>query len=313
MKKIPLAIILILSGIAAASFPASGRGRVSVGFYNVENLFDTVPNPLAGDAEFTPKGTNRWDTGRYRAKIANVARVLDDMSADIAGLAEVENEAVLRDLVCALKTDYAYIHLTDNDPRGIEQALLYKGDVFFPGKPRIVPSAAGRGFLYVKGLLAGHRVDIVVVHMPSMLNDAGVRERAFRSLLSFVDSLCAADPAARPVIMGDMNAAPSDPVMLRTMGGSSAPLWQPFSAEAKKGAGTYARDGRRLLFDQIIIPASFQDGDGLRYSSCGIFVRDYMLSGQTGHPLRTFSQGRYTGGFSDHLPVRVYFSFEKLP
>ena len=29
-----------------------------VGFYNLENLFDTINDPLINDEEFTPEGTN---------------------------------------------------------------------------------------------------------------------------------------------------------------------------------------------------------------------------------------------------------------
>lgn len=83
---------------------------MKVAFYNTENLFDTIRNPLISDGEYTPQGARHWDTQRYACKIGRIARVLDELNADIVGLAEVENEAVVRDLMFAMRQDYNYIH-----------------------------------------------------------------------------------------------------------------------------------------------------------------------------------------------------------
>lgn len=106
--------------------------RVKVAFYNTENLFDTIRNPLISDGEYTPQGARHWDTQRYACKIGRIARVLDELNADIVGLAEVENEAVVRDLMFAMRQDYNYIHRNTDDPRGIDVALLYRGSAFVP-------------------------------------------------------------------------------------------------------------------------------------------------------------------------------------
>ena len=44
-----------------------------VGFYNLENLFDTIDDPLKIDEEFTPEGVNQWNTEKYMAKLHNMA------------------------------------------------------------------------------------------------------------------------------------------------------------------------------------------------------------------------------------------------
>ena len=38
---------------------------VSVGFYNLENLFDTVDDTLINDEEFLPSGARAWTEERY--------------------------------------------------------------------------------------------------------------------------------------------------------------------------------------------------------------------------------------------------------
>ena len=78
----------------------------AVGFYNLENLFDTIHQQGKNDYEFLPDGVNKWSTKKYSNKIKNIAKVLDDMASDVpssglaaVGVCEVENAAVLRDLV----------------------------------------------------------------------------------------------------------------------------------------------------------------------------------------------------------------------
>ena len=105
---------------------------IKIAFYNVENLFDTIRNPLTYDAEFTPRGVRRWNTERYRHKISHIAQVLDELQADIIGLAEIENEEVLQDLLLTMDQDYNYLHRHTADSRGIDVALLYRGSSFIP-------------------------------------------------------------------------------------------------------------------------------------------------------------------------------------
>ena len=84
-----------------------------IGFYNLENLFDTV-HTLAPDGtdmndyEYTPEGTMKWSTMKYEAKLKNMAQVLSQMATDripggatLIGVSEIENRGVLEDLLRA--------------------------------------------------------------------------------------------------------------------------------------------------------------------------------------------------------------------
>ncbi len=278
---------------------ATAQTTVTVGFYNVENFFDTVPNPMKDDGDFTPEGRYRWDTERYRAKLTNLARVVDAMNLDILALAEVESLTALDDLVRTAKSDYCRIHFNSCDPRGIDLAILYKGDKFFPDpdprNARLIQSGAGREFLYVRGLLAGWRVDLIAVHLPSASNPAARREKAAAALRAFADSLSRNDPGARPVILGDFNADASH-VMIPG-------LTDALEDAVRRGEGSYIYDGRRMMYDNILLDSRLAVGEG----KGRVFVREWMLSQggnvPKGWPLRTFARGAYMPGFSDHLPV----------
>lgn len=288
--------------------------KISMGFWNVENLFDTIPTSYYDDADFTPRGRYAWTGERYRNKIKNLAKVIDDMELDILGLAEVENEDVVMDLVISLETDYNYIHFDTRDSRGLDLALLYKGDKFVPLSVRQVYSGTTRDFMYVRGELRGNRIDIVLCHMPSRANKKSYRKKAFANMTAFADSLLTADKDARLIIAGDFNASPSDQLYINYFKKSRddfdhRSLFSPFLKDAVLGVGTYRYKGKWSLIDNILLSTAFYSGN-VRYSDHGVFIQSYMLykeHGKVRTPHRTFSAGQYLNGFSDHLPVYVIF------
>ena len=75
-------------------------------------------------------------------------------------------------------------------------------------------------------------------------------------------------------------------------------------------ATTYYRDVL-YLFDQIMVTKPLLDKDysSFRYYKAGIYNKSYLFNKRgryKGYPLRSFADGGYTGGFSDHFPVYVY-------
>lgn len=287
--------------------------RVKVAFYNTENLFDTIRNPLISDGEYTPQGTRRWDTQRYGCKIGRIARVLDELDADVVGLAEVENEAVMRDLMFAMRQDYNYIHRNTDDPRGIDVALLYRGSAFVPQRvSQAGRNAVRRQFLVVDGDLYGERVCFVVCHMPSMMNDAALRNRAADALHAVADSLTRLTPERKVIVMGDFNATPRSQVGCAVTGER---FFTPFTESERRGYGSYVYRDRRLQYDFITMSRNLKEipkgrtDTKLHFGGAyGIFVREYLLNmsgSKRGYPLRTFDGSTYTAGYSDHLPVWI--------
>lgn len=114
----------------------------TVAFYNFENLFDTINDPITNDEEWTPTGNQHWNTKKYRQKLENLARVLSEIgtgenpnSPTFIGGAEIENQSVLEDLIKQPKLidkDYGIIHFDSPDKRGIDVALLYQKKQFQP-------------------------------------------------------------------------------------------------------------------------------------------------------------------------------------
>lgn len=314
-------IILFLL-LAASGLSAAGQQKVSVGFYNTENLFDTIPSPFYDDKDFTPSGRNQWNGERYDRKLRNLARVVDDAGFDLLGLAEVENEVVVRDLITVLADGYNYIHRTTSDSRGIDVAVIYKGDKFFPENICQISSGSSREFLHVRGSLAGDTVNIIVCHMPSKFNSPAYRKRAMGKLAFTADSLIKNDTAAKLIVMGDFNSEPAEKCFREAFGQqveglySESGLYGALHDFEKRGFGSYCWDNKWMIYDNIIVSQDFLCGGGLRFLRGGVFVRDYLIAGgqdsalsgvRAGYPKRTFSSGHYTGGYSDHLPVFAVF------
>ena len=317
VKKYILPLCIFLSIL----FPASGQQRICIAFYNVENLHDTIPSRFYDDREFTAGGKYKWGTDRYSRKLENISRVIGDMGADIIALAEVENETVVRDLVLQLPDDYNYIHCTSGDRRGMDLALLYKGDKFWPEKVSLLPSPATREFLLIRGEILNEGVNILICHLPSKANGKAYRRAAIHALAAAADSLLKNDPSRKLILMGDFNTESSERIFRDAFGRKAGAgffdrsmLLEAVQASGNSTFGSYAYGNRRMLIDHIMLSVGFVYGEGLRFQSGGIFVREYMLtspsmgaahSTRSGFPFRTITAGAYTGGFSDHLPVFV--------
>ena len=152
MKKyISTLALLLLFG--TASCLAQGKKFVpyAVGFYNLENLFDTRHDAGKNDYEFLPTGSYRWNGIKYSHKLRNMARALADMGTDklpksigcaVIGVSEVENDKCLADL-CEqepLKArGYQFVHIEGPDQRGVDCALLYNPKYFTVRDTKLVP------------------------------------------------------------------------------------------------------------------------------------------------------------------------------
>src|SRR5436189_6196566 len=81
--------------------------KVSViAFYNLENFYDTIDNPIVNDDEFTPKGDKNYNSKIYLSKVEHLATVISQLGTEmnpdgpaILGVAEIENDTVLNDLI----------------------------------------------------------------------------------------------------------------------------------------------------------------------------------------------------------------------
>ncbi|MFK5856198.1 MAG: endonuclease, partial [Bacteroidota bacterium] len=101
-------------------------------FYNVENYFDAEYDSSIIYNEFTPNGDLYWTNKKYLKKRNSIYKVIVAVGGwkpvALIGLAEVENEYVVKDLINNTplkKQGYDYVHYESKDFRGIDVALIY--------------------------------------------------------------------------------------------------------------------------------------------------------------------------------------------
>ncbi|MFW6310261.1 MAG: endonuclease/exonuclease/phosphatase family protein, partial [Prolixibacteraceae bacterium] len=136
-RRFTFTLLLVFVLFSCSKEKKEDRRNMTVVFYNVENLFDLVDEPLKKDEEFTPAGEKKWNEERYEKKLKDLAKVLTSVNKnelpEIIGLSEVENRKVLEDLVSTGKLsggNYKIIHYESPDFRGIDNALIYREDEF---------------------------------------------------------------------------------------------------------------------------------------------------------------------------------------
>lgn len=319
--------------------PENVSDTLGVMFYNVENLFDTIDDPRHNDNDFLPAGAFLWDGVKYKQKIRNLARVIERFARRheapvIVGLAEVENDRVLRDLTgegLLRPYQYRFIHYESPDFRGIDVALLYRPPFkVFYRKPVKVYYDAGRrrrrlrDILVVGGRVRGDTLFVLVNHWPSQRKGSRrsepEREAAARALARTADALRNKFGRVKILIMGDFNENPDGkavqnilhPHRKRTDArGWYAPLthqWNP------RRTGSARFHGRWNLFDQIFVNRSLlaldstDRGGQWLLLKAGIFRDRILLQGRGIH--RSFHGTEFDPeGFSDHLPVYVLLGY----
>ncbi len=316
---------------------------LTVAFYNLENLFDTVNDTRKFDerspimempAELRPEA--------YRKKLHNMASVLAKIGTDVTknlpaiiGISEVENQKVVEDLVNQpelIDKHYGIIHYDSPDERGIDVALIYRKDVF-----RLISSSPHSVYLYdyehkkqdytrdqllVTGFLDGEKMHFIVNHWPSRSGGEAASESGRLAAAAvnkgIIDSIQAVDPYAKIMTMGDFNDNGYNKSIKEVLGTKSEQkdvklkgLYNPYEALHAQGIGSNAyRDGWDN-FDQIIMTKPFlaDDYDSYHFYKAFVFNPKYMLTPKgryKGYPFRSWGNGTFTGGYSDHFPVYVY-------
>ncbi len=320
-----VAILLLLT---AAAQPAQGQ-ELTVMFYNVENLFDTADDTTKNDDEFLPEGSRRWTEKRYWQKINALSRVIASAGEwelpALIGLCEVENEKVVIDLAyrsIIAGAGYGVIHRESPDPRGIDLALLYRKDLVQIVDSRSwVPEGQegevfnSRNLLYVKALAENDTLHLILCHWPSRrggtLAAGDLRKKMAQLVRTKTDSLqTSSGVTAAIIVMGDLNAAPDDPVIKIIAGDHS--LVNYAEKPAEKGIGSYRYQGRWELIDQILVSPVMTDPEGKIYAdplSFRVYDEQFLLAEDPDYPGKkpfpTYGGYKWTGGYSDHLPVLI--------
>ncbi|MEQ3663556.1 endonuclease [Olleya sp.] len=311
------------------NFFKSKANKQTIAFYNIENLFDIYKDDLTRDTDFNPTSEKRWTIKRYNNKlrkigyaISNIGRKETNSHPAIIGLAEIENEAVLKDLITSkhLKEyPYQFVHYDSKDERGIDVAFIYDTTKFkvtnsesftFSFTETDGSQDYTRDILLVSGLFLDEPVHFLVNHWPSRrtgdIETEYKRITASSNLQAIVSTLKENITNAKIIIMGDFNDDPASNSIEQLVANQS--LFNPMETLLSIDRGTTSHNFEWNLFDQIIITHNFleRQSNTLRFVKADIYDADFLkqMDGKyKGTPYRTYVGKRYKGGYSDHFPV----------
>lgn len=330
-----LPFLLLLLNTKAQNTAALKPARVI--FYNVENLFDTINDKEINDEDFLPGGKLQWNTKKYQVKLNHLTKVfaamLDTTQPLVIGLCEVENKQVLEDLIAqpALKKyKLGIVHRDSPDERGIDCALLYNKETIEPVFDATLPvnfpyetKDKTRDILYFKAFMGEeYSIYFFVNHWPSRRGDeeesAKKRIAASNALKAKIENIYLGEPYARVVIMGDFNDNPTDQSILNLQTAyrksKAQPLTNLMLPHFTNKEFTLKFGNESDVFDQFIISSNLLDAKSkymVRGSKAEIFSPQWILFNHPKNgsiPNRTYVGSKWTGGYSDHLPV--YFDIE---
>lgn len=336
MRTKTLTLLVLLIWAATTIYAQSGKSAV-IGFYNLENLFDTENDPAINDEQFLPTGDYQWTPERYQRKLNNMASVIALIGEEkggvvVIGVSEVENKRVLDDLVATEKLkplNLGVAHHDSPDRRGVDVAFLYDQDRF-----QVLSTKAFRlvtedtsfrtrdQFLMTGVIDHTDTVHCIVMHWPSKLGgekrSMPKRIAAAQLARHIADSILAVNINANIVFMGDFNDSPTAKSLKEYLqpkvkikdvqrGDLFNPMWKMY----QDGVGTYAYRDVWDVIDQIVISSNLihpARPNSYKYVGTKVFRKNFMLSqsgSYIGYPLRTYAAGVYQGGYSDHFPVYI--------
>lgn len=281
--------MLLFPFLSEAQEQAPTRNYV-IGFYNLENLFDTYDDPAKNDDEFLPEGANKWTDVKYGKKLRNMAKVIKAMADDngryhtILGVSEIENRLVLEDLVSQPEiadANFQIVHYDGPDRRGVDVALLYKPEQFRYIESESIPFTFGpeskveftlddeamdyfrtRDILMVHGTIDDEHFAFYVTHLPSRVGGKGgdLRSRGAEIIYNHAIGMMEKHPGIKIAVMGDMNDDPFDESMVTFLHGreksgevGEAEFFNPFFSMIRDGFGSLGYQGVWSLYDQILV------------------------------------------------------------
>lgn len=240
--------------------------------------------------------------------------------------------------------NYEIVHYDSPDRRGVDVALLYKPDQFTYLDSESIPFDFNsdidfsdtdtsyfktRDILMVHGLIAGEHFAFYVAHLPSRIGGKGgnLRSRGAEIIYNHSRRMEAKYPGIKIVAMGDMNDNPTDDSMAKYLHGQErlenvtpTEFYSPYISMLKAGYGSLCYQGVWSIYDLELVNYNLAHAPngGLKIQPVTknhgkeyygvVFKRPWMTTqkGQyKGYPFRTFSNGAFVGGYSDHYPTYI--------
>jgi Endonuclease/Exonuclease/phosphatase family len=314
------------------------RDSFYVAEWNLENLYDTLKDPLKNDDEFLPGSIKRWNEAKLEQKIDHLTFVINSMNKgcgpDVIAVEEVENIGVVKRLLYMMRDrDYVVVHRDSPDEKGIDVALVYDRNRFDIDSvaalhvelPNHIPT---RDILHTVLIdkKFGYKIHFYVNHWPSGKEGLGGSEAnrfaAVDRLRLSLDTLERTEPESNTIILGDFNEGSDGKSVIKLTGLNNYDCESEEAANRKfinlagnknrNGEGTFFFKGKMEMVDQMIISGSMTGKGKINYE-CGSFEiikPDFMVykGEKAGRPIPTYIGNRYIGGYSDHFPIGARFN-----
>lgn len=314
--------LLFLTALIGVQCTAQKKEAFTVGFYNVENLFDTLDTPDKDDKEFLPDSKREWNSERYWTKIDHINEVIQAIhTPKILGMCEIENRAVVQDIVnrSSLKEQYGVVHFESLDARGIDNAIIYDSTLLKLEDSGIIRfdmpegSSPSRDIVWGKFSYDKDTLFAMVNHWPSrrggQVESEPKRLIAALAARKFIDSLLTVNKKMEIVFMGDLNDYPEN-LAPSKIGEVLTPM---ISAASGQFGGSHSYRGEWGVLDHIMVSKGFLKKKGIFAvkKSGKIVSEEFMIDEYKGNkvPFRTYGGIKYLNGYSDHFPVMIEIQY----
>lgn len=167
---------------------------IKIATYNVENLFD-AKNDGSEYKDFVV-GKSEWNEKKASVKFKAVSAKIKELNADIIALQEIENEAILKELM--KDTGYKYFVFSKGKNAPIGLGLLSKIKPVRSEKISI-PNVKTRDVLKADFVSENINFSLFALHFPARKNPIKQRKTAFLTLKSAIDG------GKSNIVLGDFN------------------------------------------------------------------------------------------------------------
>ncbi len=320
--------------------------------YNLQNLFD-LTHDRTEYLEYIPNTRFGWTKAIFDIKIANIARVIKDLEADVVSLQEVESKKSLVCLANKLKSfnvNYPYLEIADDSRTvTVKCAVLSKYPIIKKEEIKI-KNKFTRNILKVTLDIEGNHLILFINHWKSKKGSESHRIDYAKALKKAIDKLKDDEDF---VLIGDFNSNyneyktfvnnkklnDTDNItginhVLKTINGSNIVnekiltmqpgneyLYNLWLEVNMKRRWSYNFFGNKSSPDNIILSKGLYNDKGISYidNSFDKFDPDYLFNRNAIYRWQRAKKGkgRHIGaGYSDHLPIfAIFFTepFRKYP
>lgn len=270
---------------------------IKIATYNVENLFDGKNN--GNEYKDFKIGISEWSEQKYIKKLANIKDVLLRIDADIVALEEIENEAVLKELI--KDTDYRFVKFrtTKNAPIGlgiISKLKIEKTEYIS------VVNTKTRDILKATFKTDNKKeFNIFVNHFPAYKNGIEAQKKAQRALSE------ALKMSTYSIALGDFNTPFGKNSILNPIeiNQKYKNLWREVD---HKNRYSFCGYGKKRAIDHVLLSPEFMQKDGdFVYVCRSFYVFKDGLVDKDGYSKTQNGENLY----SDHLPLVFEISTDK--